>query len=94
MKRLIETITNLFRRKPLLATPAVSGSYTIEEDIKHRIEKGLIDGKLKPIKCECGSTEFYDKITDRVESTITEKDRYCKNCNKLVGCWSYGYWLP
>jgi hypothetical protein len=72
----------------------VSGSYSIESEIKDKIERGLIDEKLEPIKCECGSIEFVDKTTDKIDFLEVEKDRFCKKCNKLVGYWSYGYWLP
>lgn len=77
-----------------LTIPRVSGSYSIESEIKDKIECGLINEKLEPIKCECGSTEFIDKTTDKIDFLEVEKDRFCKKCNKLVGYWSYGYWLP
>jgi len=68
--------------------------YNIEFELNDKIEKGLINDNLEPIKCECDSTEFYDKTTDRIDYLEVEKDRYCKKCNKLVGYWSYGHWLP
>ena len=71
----------------------VSGSYSIESEIKDKIERGLINEKLEPIKCECGSVEFTDKTTDKIDYLEVEKDRFCKKCNKLVGYWSYGHWL-
>lgn len=40
---------------PQLIIPRVSGSYSIESEIKDKIERGLINEKLEPIKCECGS---------------------------------------
>jgi hypothetical protein len=84
-------------QKPLeqaLNIPVVSGSYSIEDEIKDKINKGLIDEKLEPIKCECGSTNFDDQIRDMLNYEVVEKDRYCDNCGKLVGYWSYGNWLP
>ena len=80
--------------KPQLTIPRVSGSYSIESEIKDKIDRGLINGKLEPIKCECGSTEFVDKTTDKIDYLEVETDRFCKKCNKLVGYWSYGHWLP
>jgi hypothetical protein len=77
-----------------LTIPRVSGSYSIESEIKDKIERGLINEKLEPIKCECGSVEFIDKTTDKIDFLEVEKDRFCKKCNKLVGYWSYGHWLP
>ena len=80
--------------KPQLTIPRVSGSYSIKSEIKDKIERGLINGKLEPIKCECGSTEFVDKTTDKIDYLEVEKYRFCNKCNKLVGYWSYGHWLP
>ena len=79
---------------PALNIASVSGSYSIESEIKDKIERGLINEKLEPIKCECGSVEFTDKTTDKIDYLEVEKDRFCKKCNKLVGYWSYGHWLP
>jgi hypothetical protein len=72
----------------------VIGSYSIESEIKDKIECGLINEKLEPVKCECDSTEFIDKTTDKIDFLEVEKDRFCKKCNKLVGYWSYGHWIP
>lgn len=74
--------------------PVVSGSYSIEDELKDKINKGLIDEKLEPIKCECGSTDFNDQTRDMLNYEVVEKDRYCDKCGKLVGYWSYGHWLP
>jgi len=79
---------------PQLTILRVSGSYSIESEIKDKIERGLINVKLEPIRCECGSVEFTDKTTDKIDFIEVEKDRFCKKCNKLVGYWSYGHWLP
>ena len=49
---------------PQLTIPCVSGSYSIESEIKDKIERGLINEKLEPIKCKCGSVEFTDKTTE------------------------------
>lgn len=65
-----------------------------KSEIKDKIERGLINEKLEPIKCECGSVEFTDKTTDKIDFLEVEKDRFCNKCNKLVGYWSYGHWLP
>ena len=64
-----------------------------EHDIKIKLILGLINENLEPIKCICGSVEFYDKTTDTTNHGVSEKDRYCKECNKLVGYWSYGHWM-
>jgi len=78
----------------LFAIPVVSGSYSIEDELKDKINKSLIDEKLEPIKCECGSTNFNDQTRDMLNYEVVEKDRYCDKCGKLVGYWSYGSWLP
>lgn len=79
---------------PQLIIPRVSVRCSIESEIKDKIERGLINEKSEPIKCECGSVEFTDKTTDKIDFLEVEKDRFCKKCNKLVGYWSYGHWLP
>lgn len=66
----------------------------IEQEIKHKINKGLIDYKLQPIKCECGSTNFNDKATELINYIVAEKYRYCNVCRKCCGYWSYGCWMP
>lgn len=65
----------------------------MEEQIKKEIKDGLINENLEPIKCNCGSINFYDKIVDRLDYLVVEKERYCTKCDKLVGYWSYGYWM-
>jgi hypothetical protein len=67
---------------------------SVQESIEAAITKGLIDNNLEPIKCECGSTAFYDKTRDAIDSTVCEKERFCKACNASVGYWAYGYWEP
>jgi hypothetical protein len=61
-----------------------------EHERKIKIILGLINENLEPIKYTYGSVEFYHKtIYD-----VFEKDRYCKECNNVVGYWSYGHWIP
>lgn len=68
---------------------------TTEEDIKRRLELGIITEELEPIKCEkCGSEEYRDKTTDCLYYMEVEKDRFCTKCGELMGIWSYGYWQP
>lgn len=69
-------------------------SNDIENEIIDKINKGLINELFEPILCECGSTDFNDKIQDMINYEVTEKNRYCSKCGKLIGCWCYGYWLP
>lgn len=63
-----------------------------KEEIDSKIEKGLIDKDLKPLKCECGCTEFVDKNESYINMGVVEHDRHCKGCDALVGSWSHGSW--
>lgn len=74
--------------------PCVSGSSSIESELKDKIKRGLINKELEPIKCECGSINFEEQIRDMLNYEVVEKDRYCLKCGKLVGYWSYGHWMP
>jgi len=68
---------------------------TTEEDIKERLSSGFINSELEPIKCwNCGSTEFRDVCTDRIDFLEVERDRFCVKCNEIQGSWSYGFWQP
>ena len=65
-----------------------------EDEINRKIKEGLIDKDLKPLKCECGCTEFLDKNEYYIGGGhgIAEYDRHCKECGELVGSWSHGSW--
>ena len=67
---------------------------TIKEDIQERIEKGLITEQLEPIKCKCGSTDYYELAITILDSLVVEKDRHCFECLTLLGHWSHGHWMP
>lgn len=67
---------------------------SIEQDIKDRIAKGLISDDLEPIKCICGNVEFYDKVIDSVQNLAVEINRHCRKCDRIVGIWSCGHWMP
>ena len=50
-------------------------------DIQNRIEQGLINNDLAPIKCTCGCTEFDDKVKERLDGhLVLEFERNCKKC--------------
>ena len=89
---IITEFWNLKRNKKMSIDMAAQ--YGITNEIDGRIKQGLINKHLEPIKCECGSTGFYDVPTSRIDSIICEKDRYCKGCRKNIGSWAYGFWLP
>lgn len=67
---------------------------SIEEYLKKKIDDGLIDETLRPIKCVCGSEEFHDVTTDKIDYMEVEKDRICNKCEAFMGAWAYGYWQP
>lgn len=65
------------------------------DEIENNHKMGLITTELEPIKCpKCGSVNYVDITTDRIDLLITEYDRKCADCNHLWGCWSYGHWMP
>lgn len=68
---------------------------SFEEYYKDKIESGLIDKDGKPLKCECGNTNF-ERVDCYYEESVglVEYSLECKNeeCLKIVGHWSYGVW--
>jgi len=67
----------------------------LEQYINKKINAGFIASDYEPIKCECcNSIDYVDHIIDQVNSDITEKTRTCKKCGKIIGYWSYGFWMP
>lgn len=69
---------------------------SFKEIIKKDIEAGYIDEDGEPLKCyncESERLEDTDEIVEELGShCITEFKRVCKNCQKTVGHWAYGYW--
>lgn len=69
--------------------------HSFEEYYKYKIESGLIDKDGKPLKCECGNTDF-ERVNCHYEESVglVEYSLECKNeeCLKIVGNWSYGVW--
>lgn len=56
------------------------------KDKKNKNEGILICG-------DCGDKEnFTDKIKDRIDYIVTEKERVCDNCGFTIDYWAYGYW--
>ena len=57
------------------------------------IDKGIINKDFEPIKCDvCGCTEFIDNVKEVDAGITSEFQRHCKNCNRILGYWAYGYW--
>jgi hypothetical protein len=48
----------------------------------------------QPTQCDCGSKDYKDVCTERIDWMEVERDRICNKCNTLMGCWAYGYWQP
>lgn len=67
---------------------------TFEDYIKRQINGGYIAEDLRPIKCECGCTEFKQVNQVYGEGWVEEYSLECKNecCLKIVGHWAYGGW--
>ncbi len=65
-----------------------------EEELKRKIKAGLITNDLEPIKCICGSEEYRDVTTDKIDYMEVEKKRICNKCEDYMGHWAYGYWQP
>ena len=41
----------------------------------------------------CGEKDNHKEVvTDMINSIVTEKDRICNNCDKLIDFWAYGHW--
>jgi len=40
---------------------------------------------------KCGSSDFHEIVTDRIDFTVTEIEIRCNNCDKLVNYWGYGH---
>ena len=73
----------------------VNSIESFEDYFKRQIEDGYILENGKPVKCECGCTDF--KQVDKYfgEGYLEEYALECTNeeCLKIVGRWSYGSWL-
>jgi len=74
--------------------PTITTLEGLTSNFDAKIEKGLLANDLEPIKCACGSTQFKDVTTSRLDNLECEKDRYCKECKLFLGSWAYGSWLP
>lgn len=60
--------------------------------IKKRIKDRYIDKELKPLKCDCGSTDFVN-INEYFDPFSNEEfTRECKNCGQTLGHWAFNFW--
>ena len=63
---------------------------SFEEYYRDKIESGIIDKDGKPLKCECGNTDF-ERVNCYYEESVglVEYSLECKNeeCLKIVGNW-------
>ena len=51
-----------------------------------------VENPLNTKNCECGCNEHKDIVIDTIDWLVTEFERRCVSCNKLLGYWAYGYW--
>ncbi len=67
---------------------------SIDEYYKTLMKYGYITFDGQPIKCiGCQSNNYNDKVTEYINYDIIEHNRYCNNCNMLMGIWRAGSWL-
>lgn len=64
----------------------------LHEFIKQQQKDGYIDEKGKPLKCECGCTDFTDINEHFCQFGREEYQVQCNNCKEIVGHWAFGYW--
>jgi hypothetical protein len=69
MKRLIERITNLFSRKPLLATPVVMCSF-------NNIESNHKSVYIQKFSCTSSTCDFHDLDNSNLPSKIGISNNY------------------
>jgi hypothetical protein len=65
-----------------------------ESELKRLYKQGYINIDGKPIICyNCDCIDFNYKEY-YMEYILMEYEVICRNCNKIVGHWAYGYWEP
>lgn len=63
------------------------------EEIKRLIETGCLSEDLEPIKCSaCKDNSMNDQTLAEEGSYISEVERRCANCHKILGHWAHGNW--
>lgn len=56
---------------------------------------GFINSDLSPKTCKyCGSKDFIETITDKLDNMVMEKECKCKTCSHVIGYWVTGHWMP
>lgn len=65
-----------------------------ENSIWLKIKFGYINSDLSPRRCFCGCDNFKTIITDTMDYTVMESKEICNNCEREVGYWVTGYWMP
>jgi hypothetical protein len=61
--------------------------------IEHTL--GFVSSKGGPEKCwNCGGKDFTEENHSYLDRTLCEYDVKCSDCQKTVGSWSHGYWMP
>lgn len=63
------------------------------DELKRLIDNGCLTNTLEPIKCSaCKSEEMNDHSLAGDAGYISEFERRCSNCHKVLGYWAYGNW--
>lgn len=77
-----------------LGYTSISLPNLISQEINRLLKNGYFKADMEPVKCpKCDCEEFNDIVTDSIDTTVTEYDRKCDNCDYLMGCWGYGDWI-
>ena len=64
----------------------------MEQEVKDKIEKGLIESDGTPVMCKCGNDTYKDIAVDFIDNIIMEQQRICLECNEIMGVWVTGNW--
>jgi hypothetical protein len=66
---------------------------SIEEYVKYMRDNGYTAKDGTPLKCHhCESKNLERRNEYYCSYGVEEYEVWCKDCNKLVGRWSYGTW--
>lgn len=64
-------------------------------ELDKQIEEGYLADDLEPLRCiNCESTEFKEEVKSTDGGHVSEKESRCAACDKVMGYWAFGGWLP
>ena len=63
------------------------------KELQSLFDTGYIDKSGEPLKCRnCNSNNLKIDKESYGPAGLEEYEMVCKDCNNIVGFWSYGYW--